>query len=264
MDIVSKGEENIKGIDTYHYLINADRQLSKNLLNKIADNFILNLSDEDKNGLTNILGSVTISSFDVWIGKGDNSIYQYNVILDVPLSKIIGFEDKSIGDNTVSINWKTTYYDFNISNNILMPEESVAVTDFVNNINETKMRNDIYSFRQLASNLSKAEGSYGKNSNPSGSCINPTPGSLFSPTGHTKNTTDAVSSISKLLNNILGITNNAGFCYSTTKAWSFAIPISSNYDVSSLPPEGYTSFFCIDSTGTTQDLTASPNGVVCK
>ena len=264
VEITEKGQENIKGIDTYHYSINADRQLAKNLLGKISDKFVLNLSNDDKDRLTQILGSVTLDSFDVWIGKGDSNIYQYNVVLDIPLSKIVGFEDKSIGDNIVNINWKTTYYDFDVSNNIFMPDTSIAVTDFVNNIKEIKMKNDVSSFKQLAANLLKTESSYGKTSNTSGSCINPSSGSLFSPTGHTKNTATAVSSISLLLNKILGITGGAGFCYSTPKAWSFTIPISTNYDKSSLPVEGYTSFFCVDSTGSTKDLTASPLGVVCK
>ena len=265
VDIVAKGQENIKGIDTYHYSINTDRQLAKNLLNKISDNFILNLSGDDKDNLAQILGSITIDSLEIWVGKGDNNIYQYNVVLDVPLSKIIGFEDRSIGDNQLRITWKTTYYDFNISNNISIPDTSTAITDFVNGVKETKIKNDVSSFKQLATSLFNAEGAYGKKSNSSGSCMNPSSGSLFSPTGHIKGvtTTTAVSSISILLNKVLGTTGGAGFCYSTPKAWSFTIPISDNYAQASIPVGGYTSFFCIDSTGSIQDLTTPPTGVVC-
>lgn len=263
VEIIEKGQENIKGIDTYHYSINIDRQLAKNLLSKISDNFVLNLSDSDKDKLAQILGSIIIDSFDVWVGKGDNNIYQYNVILDIPLSKIIGFEDKSIGDNKININWKTTYYDFDISNNIFMLDESIPATDFVDNIKETRMKNDVSSFKQLATNLSKAESTYGKKSNTNGSCLNPNSGSLFSPTGHTKNAITAVSSISLFLNEILETTNRSGFCYSTPKAWSFTVPISPSYDIASVPEGGYTSFFCIDSIGSTTDLTTPPTGVVC-
>jgi len=263
VEIIEKGQENIKSIDTYHYSINADRQLAKNLLSKISDNFVLNLSEVDKDKLAQILGSVTIDSFEVWVGKRDNNIYQYNVILDIPLSKIIGFEDKSIGDNQIKIAWKTTYYDFNINNNLFMPDTSTSVTDFVNSIKKEKIKSDVSFFKQLADSLFKVEGAYGKKSNSSGSCMNPTSGSLFSPTGHTKSAVTAISSLSELLNKILKTTGSAGFCYSTPKAWSFTVPISDNYDSASIPVGGYTSFFCIDSTGATQDLTTPPTGVVC-
>jgi hypothetical protein len=262
--IIDKGQENIRGVDTYHYSISVDRELAKNLLNKISDNIVLNLSTDDKDRLTQILGSTTVDSFDVWVGKGDNNIYQYNVVLNIPLSKILGFDDKSIGDNLVSVNWKTTYYDFDISNNIIMPDSSVLATDFVNDIKETKIKNEVTSFKQLADNLQKTEKTFGKTSNKDGSCTNPVSGSLFSPTGHGKSSADAVGSISLLMNNILETTNNAGNCYSTPKAWSFTIPIAPSYDSASVPTGGFTSFFCIDSTGTTKDLTASPSGVVCQ
>ena len=264
VEITEKGQENIRGIDTYHYGIIADRQLAKNLLSKISDNLVLNLSDGDKEWLAQILSGVTIDSFDVWVGKGDSNIYQYNIVLEIPLSKIIGFEDKSIGNNIVNINWKTTYYDFDISNNIFMPDTSTPVTDFVNNIKETKMKNDVSSFKQLADNLLKKEKTYGKTSNTKGSCTNPISGSLFSPTGHSKGAATDISSISLLLNKILGTTGGVGFCYSTPKAWSFTIPIAPSYDPTSISAEDYTSFFCIDSTGSTLDLATPPTGVICK
>jgi hypothetical protein len=262
-EITEKGEENIKGIGTYHYMISTDRQLAKELLSKILDNFVLNLSVDDKSKLNQIIGSATVDSLDIWVGKGDNNIYQYNVILNVPLSKVIDFEDKSIGDNQVSINWKTTYYDFNVSNNITMPNISIPVDYFVKSIKETKIKNDTSSFKQLATNLFNIENTYGKKPNPGGSCIEPVSGSLFSPTGHAKNTAPAVSSISLLLNKILGITNNIGYCYSTTKAWSFTIPISDDYNPTSGSSPEYRSYFCVDSTGSTTSLTALPTGVVC-
>jgi hypothetical protein len=261
-NIIEKDEETIKGVETYHYSVNTDRQLSKKLLNEITNNFVLNLSDEDSNKLDLILGSIIIDSFEVWVGKGDNNIYQYNIVLDIPLSKIIGFEDKSIGDNKIKINWKTTYYDFNISNNIIIPENSVPITDFINTLKKEKIKNDILSFKQLAMDLRNLEKSYGKNSNIKGSCMEPTPGSLFSPTGHIKNSTPAISAISLFLNKTLDKTNNVGYCYSTRNAWSFTIPIFSDYG-STVSPLEYESYFCIDSTGSAITITTPPTGVVC-
>ena len=264
VEITEKGQENIKGIDTYHYSINADRQLAKKLLNKVASNFILNLSSDDTDRLDQIIGGVTIDSFDVWVGKGDNNIYQYSVVIDIPLSKIIGFEDKSIGNNKINISWKTTYYDFNISNNILIPERSTPITDFVNTIKEVNMKNEISAFKKIATSLSMVEGGYGKISNPSGSCMNPTSGSLFSPIGHVKGATTAVSSISGLLNKVLGKTNGVGACYSTLKDWSFSVPITDNYDPASVSTTGYKYYFCIDSSGSARNLITPQLGIVCK
>lgn len=262
-DILGKGEEVIKGVDTYHYLITVDRQLSKKLLSKISDSFTLSLSDEDKAILDEILGATTIDSFDVWIGKGDNNIYQYNVVLKTPLSKIIGFEDGSIGNNQIKINWKTTYYDFNILNEILIPKDATEVEDFIKNINEMKIKNEIISFGQLASNLFKVESFYGSKANKNGSCMNPTSGSLFSPLGHSKKALTEVSSISKFLNKMMAKTNNNGFCYATSKAWSFTVSIADNYDINSIPNPEDKPLFCVDSTGAALNISSSPLGVVC-
>jgi len=171
--------------------------------------------------------------------------------------------DKSIGDNKVDVVWKTTYYDFNISNSIFVPEGSTPALDFVNNIKKEKTKNDILSFKQVATSLFNSEKVYGTKSNSSGNCMNPTSGSLFSPLGHTKGAVTAVSSISSLLNKILGTTNGNGYCYSAPKAWSFTVPVSDNYDPTLIPVGGYSNFFCVDSTGATATLTASPNGTIC-
>lgn len=264
VEIIEKGQEKIKEIDTYRYSINADRQSAKSLLNEISNNLTLNLSSQDKDQLAIILGAVKINSFDVWIGKKDSNVYQYNIVLEVPLSKIIGFEDKSIGDNKIIFDLKTTYYDFDIPNNIFIPDIFIPAEDFVRDIKELKIRNDVSSFSQLAKSLFNAEGSYGKKPNSSGSCMNPTAGSLFSPTGHVKGAVDAVSSLSGLLNGILKTTGGVGYCYSTTKAWSFTIPISDNYDLSPEPTKEYGTFLCIDNTGASLDISASPAGVICK
>jgi hypothetical protein len=264
VEVIENGMESIKGVDTYHYLINVDRQLSKKLLTKVSDNFTLNLSDFDKNNLTEILGATTINSLEVWIGKGDNNIYQYNVILDIPLSKIVGLEDKSIGNNPVVINWKTTYYDFNTPNSIFIPDTFIPATDFIKITKELKLKNDVSSLTQLSTALLNKEKGFGKSSNPKGSCMNPVSGSLFSPTGHVKDATEAVSSISILLNKVMSITNGAGSCFSTTKGWSFAIPMSDSYE--SLPdgtPPVFKSYFCVDSTGFEGDLPALPSGTMC-
>lgn len=264
VDIIRKGEEEIKGIMTYHYVITPDRDLSKKLLSQIAENFVLNLSSEDQEKLSEILGSTTMVSFEVWVGRGDNNIYQYNVILDIPLSKIIGFDDKSIGDHKMNINWKTTYYDFNINNEISVPVESISAEDFSRTMKEINLKKDVSSFKKLATDLFKIEEDYGSISNPSGSCMNPKSGSLFSPNGHSTDSTQVVSEISGLLNKVMGATNGAGLCYSTSKDWSFSIPIAENYDALSLSTNGFKSYFCVDNNGNQKDLINPPTGVICE
>jgi hypothetical protein len=260
-DILEKGQENIKGIDTYHYSINTERQTVKQLLSKMLDGFTSDLSIEDKEGLAKVFGAISIESLDVWVGKGDSNIYQYNVVLNIPISKIVGFEDKSIGDNMINLSWKTTYYDFNIPNDISIPSDSIPVTDFIKNLNEAKLKNVVSSFKQTATNLFNTDGSYGKVSNKDGSCMEPISGSLFSPLGHKKASVSTVSAISSSLNNILKTTNNNGLCYSTSKAWSFTIPIADDYVSIPIQPKY---FFCIDSAGSTKELINPPISVVCE
>ena len=262
--IIEKDLENIKGIDTYHYSINTDIQSVKKLLNKISKNFIMEIYENQENDLNEIINSITIDSFDVWVGKKDNNIYQYSVNLKLPLSKVVESTNKSILDDSVDISWKTIYYDFNVINEILTPVESINIVDFTNNIEQISLKKEVSSFKQFADNLFAVEKSYGKKSNTTGSCINPVSGSLFSPIDHLKNSTEEINSISLLLNKILEKTNNNGFCFSDSKGWSFSIPISDNYDPSALPEGGYKAFFCVDSTGLTADLTNPPTGIICK
>lgn len=260
-EIIEKGQENIKGIDTYHYSINVDKQLLKKLLDKIVDNFISNIAKEEKDNLNLILGSSTINSFDVWVGKDDNNIYQYSVMADIPLSKIIGFEDASIGDNKINFKWKTTYFDFDKDNEINIPENSISMTDFFNTAREKRIKDDVISFGKLASALYKKQGMYGKNSNLNGSCMDPVLGSLFSPVGHAKKTSEEISLISLLMNKILREENENAHCYSDQKAWSFTFPILTDY---SKETKEIKYNFCIDSTGSNKELINPPTGVVCK
>lgn len=264
MEIMEKGQENIKGIDTYHYQINTERQSMKMFLTAISNNFTNNLSEEDMNQLNQILGSTTVKSFDVWIGKDNGNIYQYNIVLDIPLSKIIGFEDKSIGDNKISIDWKTTYYDFDIQNEIFIPDRFISVTDFEKNIQNMRIKNSVSSFKQLATNLFNIEGVYGNKSNLNGSCMNPASGSLFSPVGHAKGALSAISSISGLLSKAMKETNDVGFCYSTSKSWSFSLPVSATDNLLPESTEANQSFVCIDNTGEVKTLLTAPTGPICK
>lgn len=252
--VIEKDPEVIRGKETYHYDINTDKQITKKLLKGISSTFFVStLSDDDKNKLDEILGSVTINSFEIWIGKNDNNIYQYKISLSVPLSKILGLEDSGIGNSEVGLDWTTTYYDFDVVNEITMPEDFVDVTSFLKSSNDIKLKNSINSFTSLASALKNSEGSFGKLPNKSGSCIKPDSGSLFSPLGHTKGASLAVGDIASSMNDILLKTNNMGYCFSTLKDWAIAVPLESEPGL----------YYCLDSVGYSTKIDTELKGTIC-
>ena len=252
--VVEKEIESIKGVESHHYGINADKVATKKFLSHLIDVFIVDLSKEEKDILDERLGAITLDSFEVWIGKDDNKIHQYSFTLKTPLSRLIGLEDKGIAGNVVSLNWKTTYYDFNIHNEISTPAEALGLPVFMKKVSDMKIKDKVSSFKILSDNLRNALGKYGKSSNSTGSCMNPSPGSLFSPSGHTKGASNAVGDIASLMNELINMTGGTLSCYSSPSAWALAVPLASNP----------TSSFCADSTGVTVVLDTQLLGPVCK
>lgn len=262
IEVVEKGEENIKGINTYRYSITTDRQAVKNLLTLVAGGVTQDLSEEEQQRLDEIWSSIDISLFDVWVGKGDNNIYQYNIVANVPLSKILGFGDKSIGDNKISVSWKTTYYDFEVANYIQTPDDFVIFLDYFNEMKKEKIKKELNYFVELASGLKKGINNYGAKSNTGGSCMSPVSGSLFSPTGHPKSASNQISLISELLNEVMSETKNNGDCYSTSKDWAFAVPLSDNY-LNQDEGNNFSKYYCIDSTGNRLETDKKLSGIIC-
>jgi hypothetical protein len=199
----------------------------------------------------------------VWVGKGDNAIYQYNIVLEIPMTKVFGFEDKSIGNDTMSISFKVTYFDFNLPNDISIPNGYTEISEFVKSAKIENVKNKVKDFIVLADNLKKIEKKYGVKSNLQGSCMEPVSGSLFSPIGHSKSAVLPVSEISSFLNYILDLTKGFGSCYSTTTDWSFAIPLKDNYeDVAT--SEDFDRYYCVDSKGGDIEITSLPKGTACE
>jgi hypothetical protein len=263
VQITKKGQESIKGVETNHFSINPDKELFKNLLTKITERFSNDLSETDKGGAGLLIGSASVSSFDVWVGRGDNTIYQYNIVFEIPMTKILGFEDKSVGNNTMSVSLKVTYFDFNKEEGILIPTDYTEIEEFVKNTKIENVKNKVKEFANLANNLQKIEKKFGTKSNAKGSCMSPVSGSLFSPIGHPKTAVLPVSEISSFLNYTLDLTKGMGSCYSTTTDWSFAIPLVDNYD-NIATSESYDTFYCIDSKGADIEISALPSGVTCE
>jgi hypothetical protein len=254
MKFIRKDEQIIKDINTYHYSVEVERTSLKKLLNDILGTTLTNLTETEKEDFEEKLGAISISSLDIWVGKKDGNIYQYKFTLTIPLSKIVGLEDKGIADNEVKLDWQTTYFDLNIPNNITMPTEFNNLENFLNNVNDTKTKSIISSFSQLAQIMKNALGNYGSKSNTTGSCTEPVPGSLFSPLGHSKGASTVVGTIASTMNTIVGQTNGVSSCYSTSKAWAIASPLSSDPN----------SYFCVDSAGNSVTITAPLTKTVCQ
>ncbi|GEM_PF-1502588 len=257
--------ELIHGVDTYHYEMVVTKPSTKKVLSRITDLFFPQLNSDQKKNLDEIIGSSSISSFEVWADKNNDSLYQIKFVLNVPLSRVLGLNDSGIAGNEVKLDWITTFYDLNIENNINIPSNNINVETFINNIKDIKIKNSISTFKPQVNLLKNAIGSYGIRSNPAGSCTNPNPGSLFSPQGHKKVADNAVSSISSSMISILSATNGAGYCYSTPSSWALSVPLNNvshnSLDVNSIASPLY---YCVDSTGTINTLSTVIKGPVCK
>lgn len=246
-DIIEKSPESISGTPTYHYQINADKQATKKLLSSLADFFLINSSKDTAKFLEESLGTITLDTFEVWIGKKDNNIHQYRFVLSIPLSKVIGLDDKGIAGNKVTLDWMSTFSNFNIQNDITMPQDAVPIEDFIKKIDDMKIIDTVSPLKSIASDLFDSTGSFGNKSNPSGSCTEPTPGSLFSPINHSKIVATTIGNISSTMNTIIDLTDGVGSCYSTPKAWAVAFPLASEPNL----------FFCVDSMNTI-NITSTP------
>lgn len=251
--MAEKPNESINGQDSYHYEIIVDRQNTKKFLVSLMNTYANNNSPEVKSILEENLGSTILDSFEIWISKADSNILQYKFKLSAPLSKIIGLDDKGIADNTVSLDWKTTYSDFDVANEIIIPTDYIKIEDYLKDVHNNKIKSTLSSFGSNAKNLFNAEGSFGKRVNKTGSCTAPDSGSLFSPLGHDKGASTAIASISSSMNDLLALTEGPNTCFSTLKAWS----------VSSSLVGDQQSFFCVDSNGASNILTVQPIGTTC-
>ncbi|MFA6386740.1 MAG: hypothetical protein WCW04_03160 [Candidatus Paceibacterota bacterium] len=253
LEFVEKGKESIHGIETYHYEVTVTRPATKKLLSSFVDLFSLQISEEQKKNLDEALGASSISSFEVWVGKNDDNLYQIKFTLNAPLSKVLRLNDSGIANNEVKLDWMTTFYDLDVENSIVMPSEQMNIKDFVNDIENTKIKNIISAFKPQATLFKNAVGSYGKKSEALGSCTLPLSGSLFSPLGQSKGADTAISSISSSMSSLLLLTKGEGSCYSTSKAWALAAPL-------------YTtpiSYYCASSEGDPTTLTGPINGTTC-
>ena len=253
--INKKGEEVIRDVNTIQYSITADRQVTKKLLSSLVGILTKDKTNANNLSLDALLGSVNIETFNVWIGKDDNNIHQYKITFKIPLSKVIKYEDKGIANSEIVFDLQSTYYDFDVANDISMPENAILLEEFLNAVKDSKIKEALSTFKINARGLYNAQGNYGKIENKTGVCDLPTSGSLFSPTGHSTAASSSLGEIASTLNSILTMTDNTGICYSTPKTWAMSVPLTQN------PGE----YYCIDNTNESPKTTTTLLlGSVCK
>lgn len=253
-DVSEKEAENIRNTPTYHYQVAVERQEVKKLLKSIVDPLVTNLSFTEKKNIDEALGSTIVNSFDVWVGKSDSLIHQYKISLSLPLSKVISLDDRGISGNVVTLDLQTTFYDFDVPNNISIPEDATPLNDFTKLMTDKNIKNTLSALKPATLILRNAVGSYGKRASLTGSCTDPVPSSLFSPVGHTKGAMTSVGTIASTMNTLLNLTNNNGACFSTLNAWAVAVPLAS------APSQSY----CVDALGASVILETPLTGTVCK
>lgn len=242
-----KGEEIIHGNNTYHYIISADKAESKKLFRQLVDIILKDAPSDSKIVLDNLIGSINIDTFDIWIGKDDNNIHQYKVTLKIPLSKVINYENKGISNSQIIFDLQSTFYDFDLDNKITMPTNAIDIDQFLNIVEDSQVKEGALLFKKNARSLYNAEGSFGKTSNKNGLCDQPPSGSLFSPLGHSTGGNTAVGEIAQNMKNILAVTHNTGICYSSPSAWAMALPLS----------EQPGQYYCLDNTDESPKIIAS-------
>lgn len=240
-----KGEEIVKGINTHHYGLSTDSQSLKDLFAVVSKNFTsMNLPDDKQLELNEIIKIANISSLDVWVGA-DNNIYQYSINLTFPLASVLKIDNQENTGGDVSISWKTTFYDFNVQNNIFIPTEFKTLDSFVKETKKIKIKNEMVSFQKESLDLFAKEKTYGVKVSTSGSCENLNEGTIFL--------------------NILNDIGSKGVCHSSTSGWSMSVPMLDDYGTG-LPASSLdknTTYFCVDSTGIKEEVTTLPKGVSC-
>lgn len=255
IELIKKSEENINGVKINQYTVDVDKVILKDFLSKASFALLGNLTEEEKSNFDKIWSSVSVNSLEVWIGEKDNNLYKYKFSLIIPLSKVIGLEDKSISKKEVVLDWQTTFYDLDVPNNVVVPiSKSMNFDDFSNKISDLKLKNVVSSLVLLTGEMKNSLGNYGLKSNTVGSCTNPVSGSLFSPLGHNKNASSVVGKIASVMSTIVGQTAENSRCFSNSKTWAISVPL----------PSDSTTYFCLDSAGNSLDIKEQITKTTCK
>jgi hypothetical protein len=144
--VIPKGLAFIHNTPTYHYKLYVGKQATKTFLSKLTGMYVMNSNPDEMKKVDEAIGATKLDSLEVWIGTKDGRIHQYKASLVIPISKILGGGGKNIYDSEVKIDLQSTYYDFDIINNIEFPKDAIPLDDFINVTNDTKVKSIVSSF----------------------------------------------------------------------------------------------------------------------
>lgn len=248
----------IGSVDTYHYSITVDSVATNKIIHSLATTYGFNFTESDWVEVDKILSAAQVNTFDVWVGKKDMLLYKIDVVILLPLNKVLSLEDKNLAENTLKFEFINNYHDYNSPLSITAPDNTTSilqVVDMMDKANkDTDMKDTIGALTNSFGKMYDLEKIYGYKSNLGGSCANPTYGSLYSPTGHKKSAGDVVSSIAKNMISLMSMSGDKALCYSTPYAWAISAPLYSDS----------TKYYCADNSGAFIESTLPLDGVKCK
>ena len=185
----------MSGANVYHYTLTMDQATTQTLVQGIINIQPEMFSDNEKANLNNILQKVTINSLDVWVGKNDNLLYQYDINITTPMS--------NGQDATLDI--KQTFSDYNVPVTVQAPDASVSVIGVIEsiqaNIHDQNIKSIMNTIAVNTDALFKTA-SYAKTAKSNGIC---------------PDLTSNIGSVGKI----------SSYCFSTTKAWALEAPLAS-------------------------------------
>lgn len=258
--ISAVGVEVLHNVNTKHLHIKLEKDKVSTFLQVFADVlFGQENTDTIKVKRENFAKDVDIESVDLWLGEDDNLPYKYTFVVSMPMDRVVGNIDQNVDTKIVSFDIQIEQYDFNSAVNITSPENAMPVKNYTDMLHstflDTKVRNYLDSFLLNSRLFYEANGkTFGKKSNTSGSCVTPTPGSLFSTIGHKQTASEAIIPAQENLTNILAVTSGRGLCYSTSQSWAIAVPTATDV----------TKMYCLDSKGRNGVLDKLIKGASCE
>lgn len=147
-------DEEVNGVNCYHYAYEVNKENLKNVLKEII-NLAENQTKETGNSPVGLLSEneeykefieqfeKIITSFNgqIWIGKKDYYLYNFNFDLKIDLNGI-EIDGKTIPENVIKFDLKgeIKYSDFDQDTTIIAPEESKSLTEyFESSISDSRM-----------------------------------------------------------------------------------------------------------------------------
>lgn len=141
-------DENISGNASYHYLISLDEKVLEDVFSEIIDEEMKLIPTEQSQGIglamvsgavkgmmEKIFTAVGEIDFDLWIGKKDLLVYKVTMDKTIDLATLIksfyGSSDMGLPSGNISINFDTSFSNFNKPVQVAAPTPYVSLEEVV-------------------------------------------------------------------------------------------------------------------------------------